>query len=80
MAKVKLKPAAKIVLILLFAAAACAVYYFFFYVKEGASGAESNASESSESTSGQIGVPKSVYRVALSEWPGHNRWLWAMVV
>lgn len=81
MAKVRLKPAAKILLTLVFAGAAFGVYYFFFRGEAGKStsgvGADSASSAPGDEGAGAPGAgTKSTYKIALSEWPGHM----AMVV
>ncbi len=75
MAKVKLKPAAKILLTLLIAGIGFGVYYFFFYAPSEGDG-DADPVTTGEGPTDATPTPgpsgeKTTYKVALSEWPGH---------
>lgn len=80
MAKVKLKPAAKIIIVLLLGGAGFALYHFFLrdYIaqKKGTPVAGPGAGTTKPIAGSTNGTApstkrKSTYKIALSEWPGH---------
>ncbi|ACY17574.1 phosphate ABC transporter substrate-binding/OmpA family protein [Haliangium ochraceum] len=77
MAKVKLKPAAKILIVIIVLAAGFALYNFVLkdMLAKGGGGGDGGGDEvaNGDGDTGNTGNTgkKDVYRVALSEWPGH---------